>query len=429
MASSVPIFRSTKETTNYARLCRLLVDVGSQVLRQKFDSICPPATLNSYLSSPAVQTTLRTLKARRVLNPSQWDKLYPPVGTVSVSSRDFDITLLMVLLRNICGLTTPASGWDCLPPATDLTPEADIARIKWYRNTVYGHASHASVDDATFASCWTDIKATLVRLGGATYGPAIDLLQNAGMDPVIEEHYKNLLKQWKVDEHINDTLSKVVEKLDELKAALPQPAEKSMLSENGKLWPKYDALNLSNTIDVSDWQCIINVRSWDTPHQRQRIKKKSKSNPRESWILTGFQIPCQRNLDSEFQSFPGFQIPGELNSVLQSPGLCFPQTKISRFCNPDYLTWSERVSLSLTTKRHYEYWQLLLHCKLIRSVCDSFSQLILSSITVVSENSLFDWPCVLVNFLNSILRFWTTFELNCQAPYQSGCRQFCIYIS
>ena len=110
MASSVPIFRSTKETTNYARLCRLLVDVGSQVLRQKFDSICPPATLNSYLSSPAVQTTLRTLKARRVLNPSQWDKLYPPVGTVSVSSRDFDITLLMVLLRNICGLTTPASG-------------------------------------------------------------------------------------------------------------------------------------------------------------------------------------------------------------------------------------------------------------------------------------------------------------------------------
>ena len=99
------------------------------------------------------------------------------------------------------------------------------------------------------------------------------------------------------------------------------------------------------------------------------------------------------------------------------------------FCNPDYLTWSERVSLSLTTKRHYEYWQRLLHCKLIRSVCDSFSQLILSSITVVSENSLFDWPCVLVNFLNSILRFWTTFELNCQAPYQSGCRQFCIYIS
>ena len=55
------------------------------------------------------------------------------------------------------------------------------------------------------------------------------------MDPVIEEHYKNLLKQWKVDEHIKDALSEMVEKLHELKAALPQPAEKSMLGENGKL--------------------------------------------------------------------------------------------------------------------------------------------------------------------------------------------------
>ena len=235
MASSVPVFRSTKETTNYARLCRLLVDVGSQVLRQKFDSICPPATLNSYLSIPAVQTTLRKLKARRVLNPSQWDKLYPPVGTVSVSSRDFDITLLMVLLRNICGLPPPVTGWDNRPPATDLTPEGDIARIKWYRNTLYGHASQASVDDATFASGWTDIRATLVRLGGATYGSAIDLLKNDCMDPNIEEQYQKLLTQWKVDEDIKDTLSEMVEKLDELKAALPQPAEKLTLSENGKL--------------------------------------------------------------------------------------------------------------------------------------------------------------------------------------------------
>ena len=62
---------------------------------------------------------------------------------------------------------------------------------------MYGHARQASVDDATFASCWTDIRATLVRLEGATYGPAIDLLENASMDPVIEEHYKNLLKEYR----------------------------------------------------------------------------------------------------------------------------------------------------------------------------------------------------------------------------------------
>ena len=38
-------FSSTKENTNYARLCRLLVDVGSYVLRDKFDSILPSKNL------------------------------------------------------------------------------------------------------------------------------------------------------------------------------------------------------------------------------------------------------------------------------------------------------------------------------------------------------------------------------------------------
>ena len=45
MAAALSPFASTKETTNYARLCRLLVDVGSQVLRSSFDKIHPPATL------------------------------------------------------------------------------------------------------------------------------------------------------------------------------------------------------------------------------------------------------------------------------------------------------------------------------------------------------------------------------------------------
>ena len=83
--------------------------------------------------------------------------------------RDFDITLLMVLLRNICGLTPPTTGWDALPAATDMSREADIARVKYFRNTVYAHAEQASVDDATFHKYWKEIRDTLVRLGGVDY--------------------------------------------------------------------------------------------------------------------------------------------------------------------------------------------------------------------------------------------------------------------
>ncbi len=195
MASAAPSFPSTKETTNYARLCRLLVDVGSQVLRETFDRVHPPGSLDTVLADPAVHAKLQSLRKKKVLNPSQWGKLYPVVKS-SVSSRDFDTTLLVLLLRNICSLVPPATGWDSLPVVTDVAPEADIARIKFHRNTVYGHATDASVDDATFCVYWKEIKDTLVRLGGACYCEAIDDFENEHMDPDFEKHYQELLKQW-----------------------------------------------------------------------------------------------------------------------------------------------------------------------------------------------------------------------------------------
>ena len=219
MASALPAFPSTKETTNYARLCCLLVDVGSHVLRERFDQIHSPAGLSSLLSNPKVHATLYSLRKKRVLNPSQWGKLYPAI-TSSVTSVNFDITLLMVLLRSICGLTPPTNGWDNLPPDADLTLEADIARVKYFRNMLYAHASHASVDDVTFITCWKDITDTIVRLGGLPYRAVVDNLLYESMDYDIEDHYKELLKQWKLDEdNIKIKLEEVGEKL-ELKASV-----------------------------------------------------------------------------------------------------------------------------------------------------------------------------------------------------------------
>ncbi|XP_068700169.1 NLR family CARD domain-containing protein 3-like [Montipora foliosa] len=216
--ASVPApasFASSKETTNYARLCRLLVDVGTQALRDTFDTMHPPATLPKVLSS--AHPTLLFLK-KKVLNPTQWGKLYPTHPS-SVSSASFDITLLMVLLRNICSLTPPAStgSWDKLPLPGENSPEANIARIKYYRNQVYAHASQASVDDATFNMLWQDISNALLGLGsGATYSSAISCLKTECMDPVVEEHYRKLLKEWKIDDESTK------EKLESLEEMLKQ---------------------------------------------------------------------------------------------------------------------------------------------------------------------------------------------------------------
>ena len=224
---AAPSFHSTKETTNYARLCRLLVDVSAHILRDTFDKRRPTGDLNAVLSSPPVHAVLQSLRKKRIISPLQWGKLYPTIKS-AVSSKNFDITLLMVLLRNICGLVRPATGWDTLPPATDTTLEADIVRIKCYRNTVYGHASEASVDDPSFNQYWQDIQGALVRLGGANYQSAIDDLKNESMDPEIEEHYKELLKQCIMDEvSIKERLDEIGKSLDELKEAVVNPKKRA----------------------------------------------------------------------------------------------------------------------------------------------------------------------------------------------------------
>ncbi|XP_015775400.1 PREDICTED: nucleotide-binding oligomerization domain-containing protein 2-like isoform X3 [Acropora digitifera] len=202
MACGPPDFASTQENTNYARLCRLLVDVGCTVLRDTFDSIHSPANLHVVLSSPSVFSTLQSLRKKKVLNPMQWGKLFPAVAS-SLSSANFDITLLIVLLRNICGLSLPFStgNWDKLPPDCDNSTEANIVRIKCYRNDVYGHATKASLDDATFNVLWQKISSAVLALGSG-YGAVITRLKTECMDPAAEANYEKLLSDWKKDDDI-----------------------------------------------------------------------------------------------------------------------------------------------------------------------------------------------------------------------------------
>ena len=134
----------------------------------------------------------------------------------------------MVLLRKICGLAPPATGWDTPPPEADTTLEADIVRIKCYIYTVYSHASEASVDDPTFSQYWQDIQDALVRLGGAGYQSAIDDLKKEYMDPDLEEPYKQLLKQCVMCEvSIKERLYEIGKSEVELKKAAVNPEKKA----------------------------------------------------------------------------------------------------------------------------------------------------------------------------------------------------------
>ena len=61
MASATPSHATTQETSNYAWLCFLLVEVGSHVLREIFDRIYPPGNLHTVLTDPRNHAKLQTL--------------------------------------------------------------------------------------------------------------------------------------------------------------------------------------------------------------------------------------------------------------------------------------------------------------------------------------------------------------------------------
>jgi hypothetical protein len=52
----------------------------------------------------------------------------------SSSSQDFDVTLMVCLLRNLTHIAPPVNGFDVLPSSQEKSIGADLARIKFYRN-------------------------------------------------------------------------------------------------------------------------------------------------------------------------------------------------------------------------------------------------------------------------------------------------------
>ena len=156
------VLRSTKGKENFQRLARLLISGGTTLLREIFDQICPPSNLPSILKNRTIE---KQLKAAKLTKP-QWDYLYPSPGVYGTSA-DFDVTLLFRLLRTICNLTPPSTGWDLLPASTNHSLAADLARIKYYRNSVYGHVNqNMEITDDEFPSLWQNTTEVLVRIAG-----------------------------------------------------------------------------------------------------------------------------------------------------------------------------------------------------------------------------------------------------------------------
>ena len=200
------------EKDNFHRLTRLLISGGTQLLREIFDSRCPQRVLPGILNNPV---TKNQLKAAKLTKP-QRDCLYPSPGTCG-KSEDFDVTLLFRLLRTICSLTPPTTGWDALPASTDHSLEADLARIKHYRNSVYGHVNqNMKITDDDFPQLWEEISQALVRIAGQIspikkreWQKAIDNFMKDSLTAEDERNVQELQKWYKEDMDVKESIEKL----------------------------------------------------------------------------------------------------------------------------------------------------------------------------------------------------------------------------
>ena len=213
MAAAAPSpLASSVEKTNGAKLSRLLIDGGTTVLRKSFDGHHPPVNLAADLNTN--RSILSNLLHKKVLHKPQWNKLFPPGGVVP-DSKTFDISLLCLLLTKICGLTPPPSGWHTKPPPSDASHEANLARVKFYRNVLYGHVTTTGVDTPTFSALWTEISGVLVSLG--LDQTEVDKLK---AEKGGEQDYIDLLNEWAdSEEDIKSQLKNINQAVQDVRLA------------------------------------------------------------------------------------------------------------------------------------------------------------------------------------------------------------------
>ena len=201
-------------------------------MREIVDHLCLPSNLPTILKTAAVE---KQLKAAKLTKP-QWDCLYPSPG-VCGESADFDVTLLFRLLRTIWNLTPPATGWDALPTITDDSLVADLVRIKYYRNSVYGHVSqNMEITDDEFPKLWKDISEALLRIAGQI-SPAKktawqDAIDNFLKDPLTAEdkQIEKELQRWyrndvEVKESIETSANRMIEGMERLETSVREEAQ------------------------------------------------------------------------------------------------------------------------------------------------------------------------------------------------------------
>ena len=191
-SGSGSVFDTSEEKTNGTRLARLIIDGGTYVLRKLLDSVYPEPTLlvNELKKN---RTKFQILKSKGKIFKEQWEMLFPTSDLPD--SKEFDITLLHLLIREVCYLPAPLTGWHKMPADDDQSLEANIARIKCFRNELC-HSVSTSIPNEEFEDKWNTIASSLEAIKIGVYRKKIQALKNDSIDHKTQKRVDEEVEKW-----------------------------------------------------------------------------------------------------------------------------------------------------------------------------------------------------------------------------------------
>lgn len=196
-------YKSNRETTNLARLARIILGPCTDILR---------AVLTKVISYPALEHNFNTYVANSQAKQKQQQhtisKYQHLISSKNVS--DFDITMLYFLLRNVCSIPPHANQWGKEPIQKDRSVSANIERIRLIRNE-YGHFTQYSLSDVKFQQTWRILFQVFKELEcyigtSTTHQDSLKELKCCSMDPEMEQNYIHKLTAY---EHLQETVKNI----------------------------------------------------------------------------------------------------------------------------------------------------------------------------------------------------------------------------
>ena len=196
VSSGSSVLNVSEEKTNGTKLIRLLVDGGTHVLRNLLHSVYTTDKLQVVLNNNKAK--LQLLRSRGVIFKNQWEMLFPALGDPP-DSKTFDISLLHLLLREICHLTAPSTGWHNMPAEDDNSLGANITRIKCFRNELC-HSVSTEIPNAKFEDKWNEIALSLeaIKIYVLQKGHVeeMEALKKDPIDRDTKRRLEELAKEW-----------------------------------------------------------------------------------------------------------------------------------------------------------------------------------------------------------------------------------------